>query len=196
MWGVKPKSITRTFDRNNFNILFVGLIKESQGLEFFYDFLKENKEYKLKIIGVCEKKLYTKYMSIIKRYDISDRVYFPNKFFSDKELNEISEECQIGIALYDANKSSVTYYADPGKVKAYAELGLPIIMSNIPSVAPYIRKFNAGEIVDRNEISLRNALKKIRDNYQKYIDGVNKFNRYFYFEDYYKRRFKFLEKVA
>ncbi len=195
MLGVKPKAIKRAFDINNFNILFVGLIKESQGLEFFYDFLNENKEYKLKVIGDCEKKLYAKHMSKIKRYNIGDQVYFPNKFFSDEQLNEISKQCQIGIALYDADKSNVTYYTDPGKVKTYAELGLPIIMSNIPSIAPYILKFKAGEIVERNESSLKYALKKVRDNYQKYIDGVDKFNRYFYFEDYYRERFKFLEKV-
>lgn len=193
MLGVKPKVIIRTFDRNNFNILFVGLIKESQGLELVYDFLKENKEYKLNIIGVCEKNLYAKYMSIIKRYNIGDQVYFPNKFFSDAQLSEISEKCQIGIALYYADKSNVTYYTDPGKVKTYTELGLPVIMSNIPSIAPYILKFKAGEVVERNESALNSALKKIRDNYPIYVDGVKRFNKYFYFEDYYKERFKFLE---
>ena len=195
MLGVKPKEIIRTFDKNNFNILFIGLIKESQGLELFYDFLKMNKEYKLKVIGVCEKKLYVKYMSIIKRYGIGNQVYFPNKFFSDKELNEISKQCQIGIALYIADKSNVTYYTDPGKVKTYTELGLPVIMSNIPSVAPYILKFSAGEIVERNQSSLNAALRRIKKNYPKYVDGVEKFNRYFYFEDYYKKRFKFLERI-
>lgn len=195
MLGVKPRAIKRAFDSNNFNILFVGLIKESQGLEFVYDFLKENKEYKLKVIGVCEKKLYAKHMGIIKKYRIENQVYFPNNFFLDDELNEISKDCQIGIALYHADKSNVTYYTDPGKVKTYTELGLPVIMSNIPSVASYILKFKAGEIVDRNESSLNYALKKVKDNYPKYIDGVEKFNRYFYFEDYYRERFKFLEKV-
>lgn len=195
MWGVRPKAIKRSFNGNNFNILFVGLIKESQGLEFFYDFLKVNKKYKLKVIGVCDKKLYLKHMSIIKRYGIKDQIYFPNKFFSDEELNEISKECQVGIALYDIDKSNATYYTDPGKVKAYTELGLPVIMSNISSVAPYILKFKAGEVVNRNSESIKSAITKVRKNYKDYLDGVNKFNKYFYFEDYYKERFKFLEQV-
>lgn len=194
MLGVKPKRIVRKYDKN-FTILFVGLIKESQGLEFFYKFLKENKEYKLKVIGDCEKKLYAKHMSIVKKYNIGSQVYFPNKFFSDEELNKISRECQIGIALYIADKSNVTYYTDPGKVKTYAELGLPVIMSNIPSIAHYIVKFKAGEIVERNEQALNSALKKVKNNYEKYVDGIEKFNKYFYFEDYYQERFKFLERV-
>lgn len=195
MWGVRPKAIKRTFDSNNFSILFVGLIKESQGLEFFYDFLKVNKEYKLKIIGICDKKLYLKHVSIIKRYRIGNQVYFPNKFFSDEELNEISKECQVGIALYDIDKSNATYYTDPGKVKAYTELGLPVIMSNISSVAPYILKFKAGEVVDRNFESIKIAITKVRKNYKDYLDGVNNFNKYFYFEDYYGKKFKFLEQA-
>ena len=194
MLGVKPKAITRTYS-DDFSILFVGLIKESQGLGFFYDFLKQNKEFKLKVIGVCEEKLYAKYMGIIRRLNIGDQVYFPNKFFSDEELTEISRQCQIGIALYDADKSNATYYTDPGKVKTYTELGLPVIMSNIPSIAPYILKFSAGEIVERNQSSLNAALRKIKKNYPKYVKGVEKFNRYFYSEDYYRERFKFLEKV-
>ena len=195
MLGVKPKTFRRTFNRNDFNILFVGLIKESQGLELFFDFLKENKKYNLKLLGVCENKLYAKYMSIIKNYNIGDQVYFPNKFFSDEQLSEISKKCQIGIALYIADKSNVTYYTDPGKVKTYTQLGLPVVMSNIPSIAPYIQKFKAGEIVERNQSSLNAALRRIKKNYPKYVDGVEKFNRYFYFEDYYKKRFKFLERI-
>lgn len=195
MLGVKPKSISRVFDEKNFNILFVGLIKEHQGLELFFDFLKINEEYRLKIIGDCEKKLFAKHMNIVKEYKIEKQVYFPNKFFSDEELTQISKECQIGIALYVADESNVTYYTDPGKVKTYAELGLPVIMSNIPSIAPYILKFKAGEIVERNKSSLSNALKKIRNNYSEYTDGIKKFNKYFYFEDYYKKRFKFLEEA-
>ncbi len=195
MWGVKPKPIKRPFGGGNFNILFVGLIKESQGLEFFYDFLRENKEYKLKIIGVCEKKLYSQHLSIIKKYKITDQVYFPNKFFSDDQLNKISKECQVGIALYDIDISNATYYTDPGKVKAYTELGLPVIMSDVSSVAPYILKFKAGEVIDRNSNSIDLAITKVSKNYKYYLNGVNKFNKYFYFESYYKKRFKFLEQT-
>ena len=193
MWGVKPKPIKRISDVRNFNILFVGLIKESQGLEFFYDFLKENKEYKLKIIGVCDGKLYKRYKKIIKDYKIQKQVYFPNKFFSDTELVEVSRECQVGIALYDPGKLNATYYTDPGKIKAYAEMGLPIVMSDISSIAPLIIKFKAGEVIDRNLTSIEMAIRKIRKNYRSYLSGVEKFNRHFGFEEYYKKRFKFLQ---
>ena len=196
MWGVRSKGINRTFDGENFNILFVGLITESQGLEFFYEFLKLNRQYNIKIIGVCENKLYQRYKAIIKDYKIQKQVYFPNKFFSDQKLNEISKECQVGIALYNIDKYNVTYYTDPGKVKTYTELGLPVIMSNTSSIVPYILKFKAGEVVERNFGSIKATIIKVRKNYNDYLDGVAKFNKYFYFEDYYKEKFKFLENLT
>ncbi|OGH11570.1 MAG: hypothetical protein A3B38_02050 [Candidatus Levybacteria bacterium RIFCSPLOWO2_01_FULL_36_13] len=194
MLGVNPKEIKRTLKREGLNILFIGLIKPSQGLELFFDFLKDNREYKLKIIGVCEKNLFSKYMTVIKKLKIEDRVYFPNRFFSEDELIDISRQCQIGIALYEDNPSNVTYYTDPGKVKTYLELGLPVIMSNIPSIASYIQEYKAGEIVERTQPSLTNAVKNIKMNYLGYIKGVKRFNRHFYYENYYQGKFKFLER--
>lgn len=193
MWGVKPKNIKRTLPQDKFNILFVGLIRNSQGLGYIYNFLKLNKNYSLNIVGVCDKRSYEKHLRLINRYKIQNQVYFPNKFFSDKELDNISKNCHIGMALYDADKTNATYYTDPGKVKTYIELGLPVVMSNVSTVAFYIKRFNAGEIVDRDANSLEGAIKKIKNNYSKYAEGVSKFNSYFYFEDYYKARFKFLE---
>ena len=53
LWGVMPRNIKRKFDNNNLTILFVGFIKFSQDLEFLFNFLKEHKNYKLKMIGTC-----------------------------------------------------------------------------------------------------------------------------------------------
>jgi glycosyltransferase involved in cell wall biosynthesis len=192
MWGVKPKKLKRTSSVKTFTILFVGLIKRSQGLEFFYSFLKTHKQYTLQVIGVSDQALYKEHQKIIKEYGIAKQVYFPNRFFSDKELNDVSKKCQVAIALYDKDPSSPTMYTDPGKVKAYLELGLPLIMSNVSAVAPYVKKFHCGEIVERNEQSIAEALKKMKHDYKKYLQGIEHFNQHFYYESYYEEKFRFL----
>ncbi len=194
LWGVWPRNIKRKFDKDNFTILFVGLIKESQDLKFLFDFLKEHKNYKLKIIGVCTGNLYAKYSRIIEKNGMRDQVYFPNRFFSDKELEEVSKACQVGIALYDITPTNGTYYTDPGKVKTYASLGLPIIMSNMSAIAPYIKRFNCGILVKNDEMELEKALLDMKKNYTKYLQGLEKFNKYFYYETVYKKTFRILEK--
>lgn len=203
MWGILPKNIKRNIDKpstdsvldkNNFAILFVGVIRESQGLEFVFDFLKTHKDYSIKIIGEGDSRLFYKYKKTIKENKIGDRVYFPNRFFEDKELEEISKTCRVGIAVYDTDKTSATYYTDPGKVKTYTSLGLPIIMSNVSAIAPFVNKFGCGKIIQKRDKELEEALLDIKNNYEIYIKGVKKFNEYFFYDTYYKKSFNFLEK--
>lgn len=189
MWGVNPKKITRKLSVTQFHVLFVGLIKDSQGLEVVFAFLKDNKDTKLSIVGFCNDVLYKKYQELIHTFGIQKQVYFPNKFFSDEELDEFSQTCHVGIALYTIDSSNPTYYTDPGKVKAYAELGLPIIMSNTSAVAAYIKKFTAGEVIEKDPKSLQTALHRIKKNYIVYKQGLESFNKYFYYKEYYKEKF-------
>ena len=195
MWGVKPKNLSKSLATDICSMLFVGLIKESQGLEFILRFLKDHKKYKLNIIGVCEDKLFRQYLGTITKYDLNSRVYFPNKFFTDLELDNLSRTCHIGIALYDTSKESSTYYTDPGKVKAYAEMGLPVIMSDTSAIASFIKEFKAGEVIDLNRKSLEKALLLINNNYMFYQKGLDDFNAFFYYETYYEKAFKFLERI-
>ncbi|RJQ26309.1 hypothetical protein C4577_03845 [Candidatus Parcubacteria bacterium] len=195
LWGVKSKNIKRNFQKVKKTILFVGVIRPNVGLEMVYEFLKKYRDYKLHIIGVCDEDLYKKHLSIINDYGINKQVHFPNKFYFDDELNKLSEECFVGIALYDTNNTSTIYYADPGKVKAYTEMSLPVIMTKTSSIAPYLIEFGAGEVIDRNPDEFLKALKKIEKNYKKYIEGIEKFNDYFYYERYYNENFEFLHKT-
>jgi len=192
MWGVKPKNIKRNFPKDSFTILFVGLIKDYQGLEFMFDFLKSHKDYKLNIIGICDDKLYGKYMKTIKKLGVSSQVFFPNQFFSDKDLEEIAKKCHVGIALYNIDKSNPTYYTDPGKVKAYAELELPVIMSDTSGIVAFVKKFGSGIIIDQLPGDLAKTLRQIKNNYNKYLLGIKHFNKHFYYEKYYGGRFSFL----
>lgn len=195
MWGVKPKNVERSLPKDFCSLLFVGLIKESQGLEFLLRFLKDHGKYRLSIIGICEDQLFRQFQKTITKYSLNNRVFFPNKFFTDLELDNFSKTCHIGIALYDTSRKSSTYYTDPGKVKAYAEMGLPIIMSNTSAIAAYIKKFNAGKIVRIEKESLRKAIIEISDNYQLYKKGVKSFNNFFSYERYYQKSFSFLESI-
>jgi hypothetical protein len=76
MWGILPQKIERKIDKKKFTVLFVGVIKDSQGLEFLFDFLKTHKDCFAKIIGVCTGDLYKKYMNIIKTNEIESQVFF------------------------------------------------------------------------------------------------------------------------
>lgn len=194
MWGVKvPDVFNKPTPSKRFTILFVGLIKEGQGIETLFSFLSGHREYFLNIIGVCQDDLFRHYQKIIKKLGIGYQVFFPNTFYSESELQKLAKSCHVGIALYDLGPSNVTYYTDPGKVKTYAELGLPIIMTDTSGIIPYIRRFGCGKVIHLGKKELECTLSKIRESYVQYQKGLTNFVRYFSFETYYKNAFVALE---
>lgn len=193
MWGIIPKDIKRSVTHKKFTMLFVGVIRDSQGLEFLFEFLKNHRQYFLNIIGDCDDDLYKKYQRIIGLNKITNNVFFPNRFYSLAELESLSKTCQIGVALYDTDKTNATFYTDPGKVKTYTQLGLPVIMSNTSAIALYISKYTAGILVEKNQQEFSHALVKIQANYDKYTQGVARFNDYFSYDHYYGKSFTFME---
>lgn len=195
MWSIISKEIKRTLPRSQFSMLFVGVIKKNQGLEQIFNFLKSHKTYSIKIVGNCAKETYQEFEKVINQNKIEKQVYFPNKFLTKKELENLSKKCYVGVALYNTSKLGATYYTDPGKVKTYAQLGLPIIMSNIPTVAKYVKKFRCGEIIDDSGKDLGTALTRMKKQYGKYIHGLKQFNNFFYYDTYFKKSFKHIEKL-
>lgn len=193
MWGVQPFTKMKAAPHGSFRLLFVGVIRSSQGLEEIFEFLKNASDVRLSIVGVCEKKLYTHYMVQIRTLGITKQVWFPNKFVSDQELRRLARRHDVGIALYEKGLHTATHYTDPGKVKTYIEMGLPVIMTDTSAVASYVRKYNAGEVVE-TEKQLSSVLSKIRRRYTTYQQGLVAFTKYFEYEKYYRQAFRVLEK--
>lgn len=192
MWGVQPFAGTHKAPVKEYRLLFVGVIRPSQGIEDLLLYLKQFPNVYVSILGSCEKHLYDKYMSIIYAYGITKRVWIPNKFIDDARLRQIASRHHVGIALYEKGLHTATHYTDPGKVKTYIELGLPIVMTDTSAIEYYIRKFNAGEVVgDVSELT--QVLNLIKQNYILYQKGVASIAKYFEFDMYYKFAFRSLE---
>ncbi len=193
MWGVNPKRIRRNLSTIKHTLLYVGVIRDTVGLDIVYQFLHSHREYDLYIVGICDEATYRRHQTMIRDLGITKQVHFPNRFYYDDELNKLSRACLAGLALYTTDDTNTIYYSDPGKVKAYAEMNLPVIMSKTSSIMPYIKKFHAGEVIDRTPEALAAATTKIGGHYGAYIHGLEAFNKFFYYEEYYAKRFRHLE---
>lgn len=194
MWGVKAYTGPSKTITSPFRLIFVGAIRPSQGIEDLLLFIKNTSKVELSIIGVCERTLYDNYVLLIKKYKISNRVWFPNTFVSDEELKKLSIRHHVGIALYEKGVHTATHYTDPGKVKTYIEMGLPVIMTNTSAIVSFIRKFHAGFVIE-SVSELSTALKKIQTQYAQYQQGVQFFAEEFEYEQYYYEAFTLLESI-
>jgi hypothetical protein len=188
-WGLKATSLKHSVPADNIRLLFIGLIKEGQELDVIFTLLAKKPGIQLSIIGICPDHLYKKFMAMIAKYHIETQVFFPNRFYDDAALLRVAQKCHIGVALYDPSPLSSTYYTDPGKVKAYLEYRLPVIMSDTSQAPTYLRQYHAGEVIPLGERELYSAIEKIQNNYRSYLKGIDSLNAAFYYTDYYKHLF-------
>lgn len=186
-----PKTVSRP---SCISLAFIGVLKPEQGIEELLKAIKTDKNLSLKLVGTGDAIVVNKIKNLIKEFKIDQQVFFPNKFYYGKELLTLVGNCHVGVVLYEETNMSVSYYADPAKIKQYAEFGLPIITTNTPEIAKYLTKFKAGEIIHENKDELITAIHKIKDNYKVYCNGIEKFCDYFSYEKYFDKKFSFLAK--
>jgi glycosyltransferase involved in cell wall biosynthesis len=188
MWGLKPFPAVPVPPLTPFTLLFVGLLRSGQGLEALFGFLVQHPEYRLSLIGVGQPAYVAELQTLLLQSGLTDRVFFPNRFFSETELLEVARRCHVGIAMYDTGGDNFTHYADPGKVKAYAEMHLPVLMTRISDIVPFVERFRSGEVIDRID-QMGEALERIRRDYPRYLEGIGQFNAHFEYERYYRVAF-------
>jgi len=195
MWGVDSSIYTYGMhEKNTITLCFIGVLVETQGFELLLSVVKQSPNIRLKIIGKGSLVLVNKINDILKKDMLDTKVYFPNRFLYGNELKDIVNTCDIGIALYTVDRNNVTYFADPAKIKQYAEFGLPVIMTNVSEIASYISKYRAGIVVNSNRTSVQKAIVDIKKNYNLYKKGVQAFNNHFNYQSYYASAFSFMRK--
>ena len=168
-------------------ILVVGQLRAGQGVEAALGFVAENPEYSLTLLGGAAHGFENVIRKLIGELHLEGRVEFPNRFVTQDELSAVAAKCFCGLALYDVDADNFTHYADPGKVKSYLEMGLPVVMTRISEIVPYVEKFKAGEVIGAL-VDLPAAVSRIAAAPQLYASGVRAFSDYFDYERYYGER--------
>ena len=176
MLGVVPPTRFGTLLQNR--ILMVGQLRRGQGIEELLGFVSTHAEYSLALMGASANGFGEEIRRRAAEGGLSNRVYFPDAFVSDAELREIAATCFVSLALYDRSPNNLTHYADPGKVKSSIEMGLPVVMTRISEIVPYVERFKAGEVID-SVSELPQAIEKIRGGYATYQAGCRAFAEHF-----------------
>lgn len=194
MLGMKRLPCANTNRTGSNRILVVGQLRHGQGVENVLAFIADNPRYSLTLLGAAAKGFEHEIHRIIREKNMQDRVDFPNRFVSQEELSNAAEKCFCGLALYDTAGDNFTHYADPGKVKSYLEMGLPVVMTRISGIVPHVETFKAGEVIDSmDELPL--AVLKIFDHPKMYFDGVRNFTDSFAYETYYEKNLRLSDAV-
>lgn len=188
-YGIKNISFKKNPQENYLG--YIGNLRTGQGIELLFACIKKNTKFKLDIIGSGNK--YGDYKLLAKKMKIKDRVTFYGFVESESEIIKIISRWQIAVALYEPTRDNPNYYGEPSKIKLYLQFHLPIITTNISSIADELVKEKAGIVADYNITSVESAITSIKKNYSVYLIGINKLIKKYEFNRYYNKIFDFLK---
>lgn len=159
-----PKTTINDIDPNR--IIFAGGLLENSGPQLAIKALpyliKRFPKIKLIVAGTgnYEKKL----KDIVKSNKLSRYVNFLGYIESYYDLVEIISRSAIGLAPYVPNPNSLSFNSDPSKIKLYLICGVPVITTNVTTIAPEVTKYKAGEVIDYDGKQLAMAITKMLKN--------------------------------
>ena len=191
--GTDKLPYTHVDKKSNKKVLFgfIGVLKKSQGVEIVFDnadeLLKEFGDIGYEIVGSGPDEDY--FRERAKMSDIHVKFY---GYLEGESFNDVLRKCTIGIATYVPDVSNVSHYGDPGKIKRYLSLGIPVIATNILEFSNEIEKSGAGVIIDYyNPNAFVNAVKKIMGKHSEYSKNAYALSKKYYYKKIYPRMFTF-----
>lgn len=179
-------------------LVFLGSITPEHGFDLLYSIFKHlYKRFpyiRLIIIGTGQR------ASEFTREYVHDGLegVIENKGYisENKQLSRILLTADIGICLYNPLLYCNLAYGQSSKISDYLSNGLPVVMTgsktNMPSLASYVRKFNAGFVLRYNEKEVYTAIYKLLSDgplYRKMRNNTRLFSQVFDAQKNYTRAF-------
>ncbi len=178
------KSLVSIDNFHKYEIVYMGTILKKQGIQLviktFRRILKKFPKARFLVIGSGEYR--TSLDILTKKLGLEKYVNFAG-YLNDNETKKRIAKAHIAVALYSSKEDIFTYYADPGKVKFYLSLGIPLIITDVPLVAGNIVEAGCGLIINYDEKELAAAV-------EKYFSDLN------LSIDYRKNALKYAEKYS
>jgi len=131
-------------------LVYMGHVRKGQGLDLVVeslpDLIEEVPGIRFVVIGKGE---YLKALEEkVERLGLTDRVSFKGYIEDLREVESVMAGCGIGLATYEPDPHSVTFYSDSGKPRIYMACGLPIIITRVSALSKDVEKLTLGVAID------------------------------------------------
>lgn len=169
-------------------IVFMGHLLEKQGLDVVINSIpliaQKTPEIKFLIIGTgpYEKQL----KKITDKLNINKKVKFLGYIKDHIDVEKILSQSTIAVAIYKPDPESFTYFADPGKIKNYLACGLPVFLTDVPSIAKVLEKNKCGIICSYDKVDVAEKIIDLMKNKEKlnmYSKNARKFAKNYDWND-------------
>jgi len=157
---------------NRFDLVFMGHLRDGKGIEFVIDAFPEvyDKVPRAKLVILGSGPLENQLKARAKKLGINKRIDFKGFIEDHSELDELMARCAVALAPYEPVPKSFAYYADPGKIRAYLAVGLPVVVTKVPPVAYEIARAKAGLAIEYNQEEFVRAVVKLLTDDEFYLE--------------------------
>lgn len=188
--GTNPLKSKNILTQKKLNFVFFGVLKKSQGLEFFLKnskIIKENfQKVELNVVGSGPDEKFFKSLARAQNLKTKFHGYVPN----DKKLAAIIRKANIGIATYVPDESNVSYYGDPSKIKTYLSLGVPVITTNVFVFSKEISSAKAGIVIKYGDTKqLIQSIRTIKSKNREFSRRAFVLSKKYYYKKIYQKMF-------
>jgi len=130
-------------------LVFTGHLLEKQGLQLAIEampaILSRVPEATLLVIG--DGPYRAELERLVQRLDLGGAVQFAGFTRDHEALERDVAQSALALAPYRPDPLSFTRFADPTKIKTYLGCGVPIVLTDVPSIAATVMSAGAGMIV-------------------------------------------------
>lgn len=166
---VVPVGVDRILDpcgiRRQDELIFIGHILEKQGLQLVIDSFPMVSALRpgLHLIVLGDGPYLCELRKRVSELGLGAAVEFRGFISDDDEVWQALSQASIGLATYLNLDNSFTHYADPGKIKQYLAAGLPICMTEVPSIALDVQARGCGVVVVDNVVAVAGGILELLD---------------------------------
>jgi len=182
---IGTNTIKRQKLRNKFALVFLGVVKKSQGLDLFFDSLPYLKtlpqKLSLHVIGGGPDESHYQTRAALSHIPI----YFHGYESDDSKVDLMLSGYGIGIATYIPDPSNVSYWGEPSKIKRYLSAKIPVITTDVFEFSKTITTTGCGIVIPYKPRKFSSAVKKILSRYTQFQSATKQISERFHYRNIY-----------
>jgi len=155
-----------------YTLAYMGTLGVSNGPEIAIEampiILKKFPKTTLHMVGGRKENI-QRLQKLVSKLKLGKKVKFYGFILDREEMSRIMRKFYTAVAPYPAIPGSPRFYADAGKIRAYAASGLPIVSTDVPPLGKEVAKKGAALIVKDNPQEMAEAIIRIFSDRQLYL---------------------------
>jgi glycosyltransferase involved in cell wall biosynthesis len=141
-------------------IVFMGHLLEKQGVQLAIEAMPAIRQAipDATFLVVGDGPYAARLHDLAHKHGVSEAVEFRGYVEDHRRVEELLATSALAIAPYTPDPTSFTRFADPGKIKVYMACGLPVVLTDVAAIGPWLESEGAGTVINYTVDSLAGAI--------------------------------------